>query len=395
MEEHRPSQNEIKRKVSIDGIQEEHLVLLIKDKMENISLSHCISKVPEEHFKGNHQNYNPTLVSIGPFHHAKHSLREMEAHKWHYLNTLFSRKQNSEETLSNCLKTLRRLEEKARKCYGGNMDMESDKFVQVMLLDACFIIELFFAYSIKGLRRRDDPCFSSNERFFHIRCDLILLENQIPFFILQQLFQLVPIPRECSYSLQELTFRFFRKLIPGGAETPQVRSSANVLHILDLIRQSYLPTSQELHSKIGQTELKNAQHLQKSGINFKRANRESLMNLEFKNGVLKMPALTIHNYTETLFRNFITFEHCCGQQTKHITSYALLMICLLKSKNDIKLLQQKGIMDVGTHKHEEILNLFRNFPIDLSTRDFYYKGLFEKINCHKSIKSKVVLVCGK
>ncbi|KAJ8539793.1 hypothetical protein K7X08_014045 [Anisodus acutangulus] len=381
---------ETKDHVLLDIVQEEEdLVQSIGEKMKNISNVHRINRIPQELKKGSEHKYSPKLVSIGPFHHGVGNLKAMEEHKWCYLNTLVSRKPTNTLTiLENCVKTLRNLEDKARKCYGENTidHMGSNEFVQMMLLDSGFLIELFLKFAIKGFRRRDDIFFSNYEMFFHLRCDLFLLENQIPFFILHQMFHLVPIPKECTYSLTQLALLFFRKLIPGEGLVTIERFGPEVHHLLDLIHQCYLPTSPQIHSNGTQKHLHNVLHLHGVGIKFKKAISESVMNIRFsKDRQLEIPLLKIHNYSEILFRNMVALEQCgtCRSGPKHVASYVYLMKSLVRSATDANYFTQREILDSSLYNDEELFQLFTRLHVEFDVKDFYYSGLCEKVNEYK------------
>ncbi|KAA8527373.1 hypothetical protein F0562_034912 [Nyssa sinensis] len=328
--------------------------------------------------------------SIGPFHHDNDNLKAMEDKKWCYLNTLLSRQANLEASLDSSVKALRELEHKARKCYGEDIHMQSDEFVKMMLVDGCFIIELFLKCFIKGLRRRDDPFFITNERFFRLRCDMILLENQIPFFILQHLFNLVPIPKQCNQSLTELALRFFKKLIPGDIEVDLDKFGQDFNHLLDLVRHCYLPTCAQVQS-IGGYQAKQSLHcavkLEEAGINLKKATEsKSLLDIKFNNGVLKIPPLKVHSYTEIVFRNLVALEHSFCDSTKYITSYASLMENLIESEKDVTLLYQQRILTNGLEKREEILGLFKKLHMEVNVKDFCYNGVLEQVNGYRRKK---------
>ncbi|KAK6161011.1 hypothetical protein DH2020_004392 [Rehmannia glutinosa] len=360
--------------ISIEITNEDILLSSIKEKMGCISVSHSVCKVPEFFFKGNEGKYFPSLVSIGPFHHGKHDLKFMEDQKWRYFNTLLSRKPNADSTLDSCIKALRDVELKARKFYGETINIGSDEFVEMLLLDGCFIIELFLEYAIKNLRRRDDPCFSTNDRIFRLRCDLILFENQLPFFILDQIFHLVPIPKQCDQiSLFDLALCFFRKLIPGDhTQFPVEIFAPKTDHLLDLIRQHYLPTVPEVKvlSSDSQTHIHQATHLSAVGIRVENAISESPSNINFFNGELKIPSLEIHGYTEILFRNLIAMENCDPQCSKHVTSYLIFMRRLIRSKRDVRLLQDKEIIIDGHEREGEIVHLFQRIQVDINEEEF-------------------------
>ncbi|XP_019224953.1 PREDICTED: UPF0481 protein At3g47200-like [Nicotiana attenuata] len=416
MKEEDISYTNIKTKdhVLLDIVQEEEdLVESIGEKMKNISSFHRINRVPQEVKKGSENSYSPKLVSIGPFHHGVDTLKNMEEQKWCYLNTLVSRKPiNTQPILENCVKALRNLEEKARKCYGEDTidQIGSNEFVQMMLLDCGFIIEVFIKLALKGYRRRDDMFFSNYEMFFRLRCDLILLENQIPFFVLHQIFHLVPIPKECNYSLIQLSLLFFRKLIPGEGLITIEKFGPEVHHLLDLVRQCYLPTIPQIQPNGVQKHLHNVLHLHAVGIKFKKAVSESVMNVRFtKDKVLEIPTLKIHNYSEILFRNLMALEHFGSTSmrvrypasdvrttvstttlrahsnigSKHVMSYVYLMKSLVRSAKDASHLIQREILDSSLYNDEEIFQLFHKLHVEFDVKDFYYSGLCEKVNGYK------------
>lgn len=254
--------------VTVEIIPGENLLCSIKQKMETLSISHCICRLPQQISQGNEDKYFPKLVSIGPFHRGKASLKAMEDQKWRYLNALLSRGQDTETSLDVCIKRLRQLEDKARKCYGEGINMGRDELVEMMLLDGCFIIELLLKFMFRGLRRKDDLCFSMWETFSGLRNDLILIENQIPFFVVEHLYKVVPLPKECSISLAHLFLFFARKLVdrPGDRLVVQDQKfGLFVYHFLDLIRHCYLPTSPPLQSTGEQKNLYSATQLQAAG----------------------------------------------------------------------------------------------------------------------------------
>ncbi|CAK9145654.1 unnamed protein product [Ilex paraguariensis] len=381
-------QAETKNHMSIQNAPDDvNLVLSIKEKMEDVSLLSCICRVSEGSSEDNENMYFPKFVSIGPLHNKNDSLKATEDQKWRYLNALLGRKPNLEARLDHCVKALKILEQKARKCYQEEIDMQSNEFVKMLLLDGCFIIEFFLKYAIKGLRRSDDPCFNTRDRFFRLRCDLILLENQIPFFVLQQLFHLVPIPRQCSQSLTELALHFFRIIIPGDIQYFQEKFGEEYFnHLLDLVRQCYLPTYLEVQFSGEQKILYCATKLKEVGIGFKKATTTTLLNIKFVDGVIKIPPFKIQNHTEILFRNFIAMEHCHLDCTKYITSYAILMEQLICSDKDVRLLHQRRILPNGLDKGEEILALFKKLHVNIDVKDFYYRSLGEQVHGYERTK---------
>ncbi|XP_015883182.3 UPF0481 protein At3g47200 [Ziziphus jujuba] len=384
----------------------ETLVSYIKEKMEDLSSIAFIYKVPEEIRQGKESRYTPNKISIGPSHYKDPVLKTLEDHKWMYLNALVSRKPkpkpeagwdnkavqaralNPEENLVVCVKALKEMEHRARKCYKENIDLTSDQFVQMMLVDGCFIIELFLRYSIKALRRPNDPIFATPNFLSELRCDFILLENQIPLFVLHDLFKAVPIPEQCTQTFNELAFRFFTNILPGDRQVVKEKFCQEGYHLLDLIRHCMLPTfPKELPIKREPPpkQLESATKLRKWGIKFKSARAKSLLDVKFANGVLAIPLLKYHSCLEKLLWNLIVFERLHFDDTQYITSYAFLMGCLINAHNDVKLLGQQEILSNFKEKKDEIANLFGKIKEEVRVKDSYYLRLYEQVNDYRRI----------
>ncbi|MQM12098.1 hypothetical protein Taro_045011 [Colocasia esculenta] len=129
--------------------------------------------------------YEPKLVSIGPLHCNNNSLLPMEEIKLTYLKNLLDR--SKENILRNYIQA------KARKQYAEEIAMNVDEFVRMLVLDGCFIIEYFIKRIFKETKETSQL---SGVRwgFSQVRRDLMLLENQIPFFVLMKLGSKTTIP---------------------------------------------------------------------------------------------------------------------------------------------------------------------------------------------------------
>ncbi|XP_047334791.1 UPF0481 protein At3g47200-like [Impatiens glandulifera] len=375
---------------------EENLLSSIKQKIKNVPLSRCICRIPEEQLKGNVDKYHPQLVSIGPLHHSREDLRSTEDRKWLYLHALLSRSTRKptsmDARLKICVNMIKESEHEARKFYeGNNVKLNSHAFVEMLLVDGCFIIELLLKYSAKELRRGDDPFFTSMEMFLRLRSDVLLLENQVPFFVLHRLFKIVQIPNIKDHShpsIVTLSIAFFKRIIQREVKNISSQHGEDFKHLLDLVHNYYLPTTPKfLSSSTGrQTILPTASTLHKKWIRFKQAESETLLDINFKKGVIKIPPLKILDHTELLFRNFIAFEHCHGDKAKPVTSYVLLLRSLIQSEDDIRLLYKSRILVNGLERQEQILDMLKKIIVEeeetTMDMDFYYGGLREKIKEH-------------
>ena len=147
----------------------------------------CIFRVYTELRNVNKKAYEPQLLAIGPYHRGKDDLKQMDDHKLRYLKLLLQRRR--ENSVERYIDAMRELEESARKCYAEPISLTTNEFVEMLLLDGCFIIELFRRLVMMDLRDEHDPIFQFDWMFNSLNRDLLLFENQLPFFVLTKLFE--------------------------------------------------------------------------------------------------------------------------------------------------------------------------------------------------------------
>ncbi|KQJ84955.1 uncharacterized protein LOC100832290 [Brachypodium distachyon] len=97
-----------------------------------------IRKVPQHIREVDRSSYEPIVLSIGPYHHGTQALLHMEKEKWKSLD--FILKLNCKRSIQDYLKVTAELERQARNCYSEEIKMERKQFIQMLLLDVCFIL---------------------------------------------------------------------------------------------------------------------------------------------------------------------------------------------------------------------------------------------------------------
>ncbi|XP_028088133.1 UPF0481 protein At3g47200-like [Camellia sinensis] len=186
----------------------------IDEKLTQISPSPsecCIFRVHKQLRGVNEKAYEPETVAIGPYHRGKHSLQMMEEHKLRYLKLLLKRK--NESSADKYVTAIASLEQEARRCYAEPISLSPDEMIEMLILDGCFIIELVWNFEIACLRDKNDPIFKMDQIDNSLQRDLMLFENQLPFFILYELFDLIEIPNNHN-KLIRLALCFFSDLLP-------------------------------------------------------------------------------------------------------------------------------------------------------------------------------------
>nr|GME16443.1 UPF0481 protein At3g47200 [Ipomoea batatas] len=199
----------------------------------------CIFRVPQSFVDVNGRSYQPRIVSIGPYHRGKPHLEMIQEHKWRFLGTLLQRTEKIGLTLEDYFQAVQTLEMEARECYSEAINLKSDEFVEILVLDGCFIIEVFRKIGRVVPSEEDDPFVSMSWIFPFLLRDFIRLENQIPFFILQRLFDLTKIPGDES-SLSRLSLFFFNHALQRPEETLDKYENLAGKHLLDFLRSSFI-----------------------------------------------------------------------------------------------------------------------------------------------------------
>ncbi|XP_022718683.1 uncharacterized protein LOC111276957 isoform X4 [Durio zibethinus] len=299
-------------------------------------------KVPHRLRQVNPKAYEPNVISIGPRHHGKQHLKATEVIK----SRLFSRMiKDSKLEPKDFVETMKPIEKQVRECYEEPLDhIDSDTFVKMMILDGCFIV---------------------------------------------QLFQVIPGPKI-----------FPDKKCPISAKDTK--------HLLSLVHDNWLPSSQGIkqhkHFKAKadrccwiccarkreekdrrlRKNMRCATDLKAAGISFSENNEKnlhSLFEIKFKNKKLKIPKLSIEHCTDRLLRNFIAYEQFIpSSEPTYVCDYVVFMHNLINSGKDVKFLRHNGIFDNCLGDDEAVAKMFNKLgDCTYSSEDFYYAEIFYKV----------------
>ena len=133
-------------------------------------------------------------------------------------------------------------------CYVETVQLESDDFVKMIMLDASFILDLFLKSRFGGWTR-DDPMFLEAWLLNSVVRELLLHENQLPFFFffIEELYHLALPSLSNSISLIKLTFDFFK---PLNIQNKSPNVTVEIQHFTDLLRFFLLPP--QLPNRVGE-----------------------------------------------------------------------------------------------------------------------------------------------
>ncbi|CAB4315127.1 unnamed protein product [Prunus armeniaca] len=382
----------------------------VKEGSQHLSIYRVPRKVKDD-------AYNPRVVSVGPLHRNNPNLFAMKEHKWRHMLLILQQTNDFSDTvrlLKACTDAFYvsgnyRLIKKVRESYAVDLkDIEDHDLAEMMLLDGCFILQLFLRNHQRSCSNDDqdnDPIFSSAWMLATLRHDLTLLENQIPFFILDELYRIIIQPHIEKYpepnSVASLALKFFQPMYQqeitqdtdtagcknlllhlcnnffppssghiievGGPAKPSnqrtikegtdTKDCEHLLHLLhNFLRPSSgdpeKPSNQQTKKEVRpRKEKKNkfklcASDLYDGGVQFETGSTDGQLYINFDSdrGVIKIAPLSIDDTIDSLFRNLIAFEQCDLRSSHHIASYVIVMKSLIRSEEDIKLLKKQGII---------------------------------------------------
>jgi hypothetical protein len=454
--------------------------------------------------------YEPRVLSIGPYHHGAPSLLPMEKEKWFCLDYVL--KLNSNRSLHDYLAVATALEREARICYSEDNIRNSRTFVEMLLLDSCFILVclngiagikmqagvdeqcsqdlgvlteivvgknepskkdkeiMSGSTSTRSCRGSEDfvlkmeenqghahqqsnqdimetyndqsqECTGQGEQWYNSSAvyDLLLLENQIPFFVVTKIYELLVDDESTTHRL--LTDNL-AKFIEGVLlhlplsiqDTNRPKDFDHLLHLCYMYFKPSCNTQQNhhqskkrggnlndllywgfkyLHSSIDSEEnedsprprahfedttyavkqlkrWRRAEEYHEAGIEFTERmfdehNPHSLLDIEYRNGILHIPCLPIDDKSGTLFRNLLAFEQSCPALGNDIASYVYFMSQLINVPDDVSLLARKGVIVHQLDSDEEVSSLFSKLfeyvVYDFSAEN-YLKSLCQTLEAH-------------
>ncbi|PIN08120.1 hypothetical protein CDL12_19313 [Handroanthus impetiginosus] len=319
----------------------------------NTSYPSCIYRVPDKPRKANEAACTPRLVSIGPLHRQRGQLQGMESYKLRCLRNFLTR---ITVKLCDLVRSVAKCESIVRGCYEDKINLNQEQFLEVILLDGIFIVEVFLKNFFPRLREESDIIFKNRWMWSDLLHDMLLLENQLPIYVIDNLFNFVDHSFLNRITLHDLAHEFFKDFLLFLHNPPVP---------LNRKRSSLLFPAMNFQYTRSATELKQA------GVKFCHVEDGDFFDVVFINGELRLPILIVNDLTETFFGNIIAFEQC-GYCWRDITSYVILMDSLINTPEDVDLLVNHGIIknELGESEAEVVTE----------TDEFYFAKVCGNLN---------------
>ncbi|VVB06389.1 unnamed protein product [Arabis nemorensis] len=364
----------------------------------------CIYRVPNCMRSVNPEAYTPQLVLIGPLHHSlklqalksRGDTRDaklmgylnMEEHKKIYLKE-FAKRVAGEKTIDGFRRVIEEKEAIIRASYSESTAwIEPPAFVEMVLHDSVFILELMLRLYAAGTEKTGDPLIDEPCLELTIKRDLILLENQLPYFILEKLFDpVLSIFHEQTF--RELTIIYFEFLGKKG-------SDSKFRHFTDLFRCVRVETVPD-HA-FGRFnpmyQMYNADKLDNGGVKFNVVEDELSVLVTFDKGVLKIPRFLADDDAEITIRNIMALEQCHYPFNAHVCNYIIFLDFLIDTEKDVALLVEKSIIMNGVGHNGAVAKMMNKLCLGVLDDGSYYSDIAEQVIDHysnKCVKSRSIL----
>nr|XP_023927764.1 UPF0481 protein At3g47200-like [Quercus suber] len=342
----------------------------------------------------------------------KKELENMESLKLRYFKEFFDTCESQKEFAN----IIEKREKDIRHCYAEEISLpKKDDFVKMILVDSIFIIELFLRTAERQGYERDDYILSKPWLEEGIKHDLILLENQLPFFILDDLYCHIGGFRSFPNSFLNLAWNYF---FPND-KCKNIPKEKDVKHFTDLQRYFYIPPNLKTGEII--EHLHSATKLDTAGLNFKKWEKKPsevedrrMLDIQIKNPdplkifpcfncswllhclpclkcfwclkrmqtSLVIPPFVINHGTEHIFRNIMALEQCHYPFQAYICNYIVLLDFLINTRDDAELLVDKKIIVHSLGSNKEVAKMVNKLGKEIVEKNSCYYDVSKELDKH-------------
>ncbi|KAA8535225.1 hypothetical protein F0562_030228 [Nyssa sinensis] len=300
--------------------------MLKKDVVIDINeVGPSVFEVPKSMSALKPEAYTPQLIGLGPYHHFRLELYQMQRSKLAAAKGVLKPDQilNFEELMIHGLKEF---EPTIRMCYNKYLDLDPNTLAWILAIDGLFLLHFF----------NTDPMHKHNQDHFSgdklkndaIISDIMMVENQILVFLLKRILM-----TSCTVYGDDTA----GPSSPLEGKKEPFSLDANHVHLLDLIYHLIV-------NKRGPTP-----------------DGGSIRDIEFSEKELTFYLLVINLNVnlEVILRNLVAYEVLSAKprSTLEFAEYVDLMSVIIDDAEDVRLLKEAGIIQ-GSLVDEEIGNIF-------------------------------------
>ncbi|KMZ57173.1 hypothetical protein ZOSMA_89G01260 [Zostera marina] len=248
-----------------DGSWVVYLQKMLDDvTFEDDGVQVTISSVPRSLLESKPEAFVPQLIAIGPYHHWRPELYDMEKYKLSAVKRI--QRKARQLKFKDLIDSILIHECRIRENYHKNLDFHRDTLGGLMAIDTCFLLEFLEVYSNdKNESARNKSLDRISSRMTHlvdntgqksghniILRDVMMLENQIPLFLLLKILNWQYETGNNEQRLIKILGGFVKELSPLKTtdNTPDEPRMIKHAHLLALLYHSLLPCGIETSDSI-------------------------------------------------------------------------------------------------------------------------------------------------
>ncbi|KAJ6700725.1 hypothetical protein OIU74_012135 [Salix koriyanagi] len=214
-----------------------------------------IFTVPRTLMSSRPDSYTPQQLSLGPYHYLSADLQEME---WYKISA--AKKLQTQllcHNFENLVEQLIKLEPKIRACYHRYLNFNAETLAWMMALDVSFLLEFLQIYSLRETKSLSRVItsrmshlidYSKRKSAHHVILrDMVMLENQIPMFIVRKVLEFQHLSVESADEMMlSMILGLAKEVSPF--KTIELPSSMKILehsHLLDFLYAIIVPKVEE------------------------------------------------------------------------------------------------------------------------------------------------------
>nr|XP_025883289.1 UPF0481 protein At3g47200-like [Oryza sativa Japonica Group] len=326
----------------------------------------CINKIMIHRYPAILQNlkmdyyryFVPSVVAIGPYHHGARHLQEAEKIKW---SAVCDFCKNTGHSADEVYWKILPIASGARSCYEGDavVGVRKAEFAAMMIRDGCFLLQFMAHMCDVAVDPLLQTWFGSKQP--SILRDMFMLENQIPWVVLEALMTFMPVPVPVDNFISNAGASFNVRL-DDNINPFDLNEISCKPHLLGLLRyyQSGLSklgeSSWVLKRPEGVTtalrQSSSAIELAEIGIDVVATEASWFADMKISKGLLfgklSMPPLVMDDLNACWLLNMVALESYLAFTGKNdvqtVSSYISLLAMLMNRKEEVHELRLKGIL---------------------------------------------------
>ncbi|OMO60095.1 hypothetical protein COLO4_33942 [Corchorus olitorius] len=382
----------------------------LEKALESDSSAHpLIQRVPSmlgenKHFQ---KYFKPKVIAIGPLHHDDPGLQKAEKLKLKLAAYFIKKHRLEKEMLYSKIKMEIGY---LKKCYDPKeieqYYNDDEKLSWMFFVDGCAVLQaiyLRYAPDVEVAQKESMGLNIKNDLLTLVYVDLFLLENQIPYRVLDLLtsssfkhgeqfkesigrfidgnvMTRAEMKKEWQQSQQnEKQMNKQHKKQHKGKQQQKQEQQKEHPHLLDRLRERLV--------------VRNIKELREAGIWFTPSETSCLKDISFNRiccvGKLHLPPITVDDSTGPKFMNLIAYEMCPDFDNDFtVTSYICFLDSLIDEAEDVRALRDADILHNGMGSDEEVAKLFNKMNTDLVASAIAALGLSALQTYYSVLQSK-------